>query len=390
MRILHRYILWELAKAFVLALAAVTGLVCLSLVLQALQDKGLGPVACFMYMCLSIPFAMYFAVTLAAVLATTLVYGRLTADREVQACLAGGLAPSSLLWPALVLALAAAGASLGLAAWPMPASHYATKCLARADIERLFFLELATKQRVRDKNKGFQLVVDRIVGDVLYGPTLTHRTRSGQTYAYAPIGKVEFDRKANRINLTLWQAAIISESGEVTIEGTQKGSLELPTHIPRDISDRSLWELLAAQHVPEKFSVALADRDESRDWPPERVRRELDRVRARAMAEFHGRLATALGCLGLVVLGAVLGMAFHSGHLLTAFGAALPPWLGSVLATFMGINVIGDRTQRPEDLLHLVWLPNLAMVAAGGAAAAWIVGWWVRPRRRLLRRTPGP
>jgi hypothetical protein len=249
-------------------------------------------------------------------------------------------------------------------------------------------MELTAKHHVKDRGKGFQLVVDRVVGDVLYGPTLTHRTKSGQTYAYAPIGKVEFDRRHNRVSLTLWEAAVINESGEVTVRGTQKGSLELPTHIPRSIGDRTLWELLAAQHVPERFSTALAEADDANDWPPERVRRELARVRARAMAQFHGRVATAVGCLGLVVLGAALGILFHSGHLLTAFGVALPPWLGSVLATIMGVDIMGDRPDRPEDLLYLVWVPNAAVIVLAGAAAAWLLWGWARPRHRA-RRTAG-
>ena len=58
MRILHRYIFRELLKAFGLALVAVTGVVCLGMVLKALQDEGLGPLTSLLYMVLSIPGAM--------------------------------------------------------------------------------------------------------------------------------------------------------------------------------------------------------------------------------------------------------------------------------------------------------------------------------------------
>jgi lipopolysaccharide export LptBFGC system permease protein LptF len=385
MRILHRYILREMSKAFGLGLAAITGVLCLGLVLKELQDKGLGPVTSVVYMLLAIPFATYLALALAAVLATTVVYGRLTADREIQACRASGIPLASLLWPAVVLAVGMALASLALAAWPLPEGHYAMKRLALADVERVFFAELADKN-VKVRREGFQLTVDRVDGDVLYGPTLTRRRGDQETYVYAPIGKVQFDHARNQVNLTLWDSLIIRESGETPVRGTHKVSLELPSEVPRAIGERTLWELMAAQHYPAQFSNILSDPQQSKDLTAQEVQREKNKVRAAAMAAFHGRLATAVGCLGLVILGAVLGIVFHSGHLLTAFIIAAVPGIGASLATMAGMQVVESHVEQAENWLYLVWLPNMAMVVLAAGAVAYLLWVWARPNRLLRFR----
>ncbi len=384
MRIIHRYILVEMLKAFGLGLAAATAVVCLGMVLKALQDQGLGPITSALYMALSVPFAMYIALALAGVLAATLVYGRLTAANEVLACRASGIAVSSLLWPSIVLALAVTAVSLALAAWPLPASSRAAKQLALADIERLFFTELASTGDIRDPNKTFQLSVDGLDGSTLLGPALVHPTETGQVYVSARAGKVEFDREAHLLTMTLYDALVVDEAGRVLVRGDHTVPLQLPRSVPMRISDLPVWDLMAAQHVPERFSKTLLKlrRSKPETITPHVVEIEKARVRAKAMAELHGRLAAGLGCLGLVVLGAGLGVLFHSGHLLTAFGVALAPWLLSTILTQTGVDVVASHREVPAAVLYLVWAPNLAMVALALATSVYLVFFWSHPARR--------
>jgi lipopolysaccharide export system permease protein len=385
-RILHRYILVEMLKALAVALAAISGVVCFALVLSALQSQGLAPLASLLYMCLSVPGAVYLALPLAAILAGTLVYGRLAADNEVMACRASGISPSSLFWPGLVLAILAAVIALCLAAWPLPESHYAAKRLARSDVESLFFSSLGTSGKVRWKQAQFDLSVDRVDGDMLHGPMLRRRGKSGQMYCYAPYGQVKFDRAANQAQLVVWDAFVLDEQGP-RIYGTHVIPLDLPTGIPREESDLSLWHLMAVQRHPE-IAEQVRNLTDAKDAT---IQAMVKVVRAHATGEMHGRLAVALGCFGLVLVGAGLGMYFHSGHLLTAFGVALVPWLAAWLMTMTAVKTVCRATANPDASVWLIWLPNVLVVVLGLAILAYLTWFWASPvrLRNLLWRRRG-
>jgi lipopolysaccharide export system permease protein len=378
MRILHRYILKEMLKALGLGLAAVSGVTCFVLVLPALQNFGLGPLSALQYMALSVPKAVYIALPLSSVLAATLVYGRLAADNEIMACRASGVPMSSLFWPAILLALIALGASLGLASWPLPASSYAAKQLTLADVERLFFSRLGSSGKIKVRDANFEMTVDRVVGDMLYGPTLKYRGKNGQTYCYAPYGRVDFDQAANRATLSLWEAAVVDEANTVPVRGTHSVALNLPTSLPREEDDLDMWHLMAIQRHPEQA-------DRMRDLPEGASEAAIERarqtVRARAMADMHGRLATSVGCFGMVLIGVALAVRLHTGHLLTSFGLALVPWVGAFGTTIMAVKAASRELAAPEAGLWIIWLPNLLAVALGVAGLAHLAWFWTSPVR---------
>ncbi len=378
MRILHRYILKEMLKTLALGLASVTGVVAFGMVLKALEHYGLGPFTSAMYMVLSMPKAAYFALPLAAVLAGTLVYGRLAAQNEVMACRASGIPIWSLFWPTIVLAVVTSAVAFFLAAWPLPASAYAAKRLALADIERLFFTRLSSTGRIRLKEAGFQMTVDRVVGDMLYGPTVKYRGKSGQTYCYAPFGRVTFDRARNRVKLALWEAVVVDEAHAVPIRGTHAVGLTLPTVVPREEDDLDLWRLMAWGRRPELSDRVRGLPDDASETT---IAVATKKVRARSMADLHGRLAVAIGCFGLVLVGAGLGMYFHSGHLLTAFGVGLVPWMWASGATMFITARVSREYDHPEDLIWLIWMPNLQVVVLGLAILAYLAWVWPLPLR---------
>jgi len=387
MRILHRYILRDMSKALGLALAAVAGVVSFGLVLPALQEYGLGPLNSLLYMVLAVPRAAYLALPLAAALAGSLVYGRLAAENELMACRASGVPRWSLFWPTLVLAMAAGSVTLVLGAWPLPASKYAAKRLAKADAKRLLMSRLSTTGKFRLDQANLQLTVDRVVGDMLYGPTVKYTREQGATYCYAPYGRPEFGDPEDRVRVYMVDAIVLDESKTTRKRGTHVFTFRLPTHVPRDEDELSLWHLMAAQHHPEitdRFKQLPADAG------PAAKRRTRQTVRARVMAEMHGRLALAVGCFGLVLVGAGLGMYFHSGHLLTAFGVALAPWFGAYYVTSLAVKTVERAVEHPEDELYLIWTPNFAVLLLGLALLAYLSWMWSSPvrLRDLLRRRP--
>ena len=144
-----------------------------------------------------------------------------------------------------------------------------------------------------------------------------------------------------------------------------------------------------AQRRPQEYSQTLKDLEEG-EASEEAIQREKNTVRARAMAEMHGRLASALGCFGLVLLGAGLGVVFHSGHLLTAFGVALAPWLGAFLTSMAGQKAVSAEIENPQDVIYLIWSPNLLMALLAVGVLGYLAWGWTSPTRlRNLVRKPG-
>jgi lipopolysaccharide export system permease protein len=104
MRILTRYVLFDLIKVFLLTLTGLTLLIFVVLIGKEAVDKniGLGPLARMVpYM---IPQAMQFAVPGTMLLATTSVYGRMSSYNEIVAIKSLGISPMTVVWPAIILA----------------------------------------------------------------------------------------------------------------------------------------------------------------------------------------------------------------------------------------------------------------------------------------------
>ena len=73
---LHRYIFREVFKVFVLAVVALTLMMSLGLILQPVQEYGVGPRQVLHLMGYFLPITLTFVLPIAARFATALVYGR--------------------------------------------------------------------------------------------------------------------------------------------------------------------------------------------------------------------------------------------------------------------------------------------------------------------------
>lgn len=137
--ILHRYILRELMKVFVLAALSLTLILSLGMTLRPVQEYGIGPQQVIHLMGYFLPIVLTFALPMGALFATALVYGRLASDNELDACRASGIGLLTLVYPGLVLAIMVAIANLILSFYVMPAFvHRAEKSL-KADAKQILF-----------------------------------------------------------------------------------------------------------------------------------------------------------------------------------------------------------------------------------------------------------
>src|SRR3954468_2190196 len=104
MRILTRYVLFDLLKVFLLTLTGLTLLIFIVLIGKEAVDKGIGLGVLLQIIPYMLPQAMQFAVPGTMLLASTSIYGRMASYNEIVAIKSLGISPMAVVWPTLILA----------------------------------------------------------------------------------------------------------------------------------------------------------------------------------------------------------------------------------------------------------------------------------------------
>jgi lipopolysaccharide export system permease protein len=104
MRILTRYVLFDLIKVFAITLSGLTLILFILLIGKEAVDKGIGLGPLLRMAPYMLPQAMQFAVPGTMLLAVTYVYGRMSSYNEIVAIKALGISPMLIIWPTFVLA----------------------------------------------------------------------------------------------------------------------------------------------------------------------------------------------------------------------------------------------------------------------------------------------
>jgi lipopolysaccharide export LptBFGC system permease protein LptF len=136
---LHRYIFREVFKVFILATVALTLMMSLGSILRPVQEYGAGPAQVVHLMGYFLPITLTFVLPMAALFATTLVYGRLACDNELDACRASGISLLPLVYPGLLLAIMVATANLLLSFYVMPAFVQRAENSLKNDARQILF-----------------------------------------------------------------------------------------------------------------------------------------------------------------------------------------------------------------------------------------------------------
>jgi len=129
------YILKDLLKIFLMTSIVLAGIMSFGGLLKPLMQYGLTGTQVGKMLLYFLPATQTYSLSIAALFATTVVYGRLAADNEITACRASGISYTSLVVPAVVLGLILSIVSLVCLSFVVP--HYMLK------VERVAFDSLA-------------------------------------------------------------------------------------------------------------------------------------------------------------------------------------------------------------------------------------------------------
>lgn len=180
MRILTRYVLFDLLKVFSLVLTALTLLIFIVLVGKEAVDKGIGLGPLLRMTPYLLPQAMQFAVPGTMLLATVYVYGRMSSYNEIVAVKSLGISPMTLIWPTLALA---ALVSLVAVALNNLAVSWGTLGVQRVFVESIEEVAYGRLRMQRTYSSGkLSIIVRGVDGQKLIQPTLVVES-SGSTPA---------------------------------------------------------------------------------------------------------------------------------------------------------------------------------------------------------------
>src|SRR3984893_8687403 len=127
--LLHRMILWELTKVFVMSLIGITGILLLAGIVAEASQQGLGPGQILAAIPLLIPSTLPYTIPATTLFATSVVYGRLAADNEIQAIKSSGVNILHVVKPGLVLGVVMSVATMGLYYRIIPYTHHLLRAM---------------------------------------------------------------------------------------------------------------------------------------------------------------------------------------------------------------------------------------------------------------------
>lgn len=160
--VLHRYIFRELLRVFILTTVALTLILSLGSILRPIQEHGVGPQQIVRLLVYFLPVTLTFVLPMAALFASTLSYGRLSGDNEIDACKASGVSPLTLVYPGFILALLVAMGNLGLSFYVMPLYIHKAEEAIKADARQILFRKVQQQGYYSPPGNRFSVYADYV------------------------------------------------------------------------------------------------------------------------------------------------------------------------------------------------------------------------------------
>jgi lipopolysaccharide export system permease protein len=389
----NRYILWEIAKLFTIALVAFTAIIMLGGLAQQLMLEGLGPMAVLDLMPYLLPIGLQFGLPPTLLFAVCSVYGRISADNEVIAIKAAGVHPMRIMTPTLILAFLLSLLAVWLNdiafSWGAPGINR----VVLLSLEEIVYGYLS-KQGTYETTNGFSIHVHGVGPDgrELISPTLSFLPQGdGEPLRItARTGRLGMNPASEMLKITLVDSQVktgdadfISVPGEFVqdiplAQAARKGKvagqpseypMRLIGHEVRKQRDRieKTQELIGTR-------TALGLLSGRYDWlDDEATDKSLNEIYAgrvrlhKLQAEPARRWASGFACFFFVWVGVPLSIWFRSADYWTSFGICFLP----ILLVYYPFFVYGmDRAKDGSWPSFSVWLGNLVMLGVGA--------WWMR------------
>jgi len=156
---LFKYIFRDLLRVFLLTSGALAGIMSFGGLLKPLTQNGLALGQVGEILGYFLPAMTTYSLPIAALFATTLVYGRLGADNETIACRAAGISHLALALPAFVLGVTVALISLLLLGFVVPALMLQAEKVVFSNVARIVATTINRTHQVQFDSAGDRVTV---------------------------------------------------------------------------------------------------------------------------------------------------------------------------------------------------------------------------------------
>jgi lipopolysaccharide export system permease protein len=341
--ILHRMILWELVKVFLLSLVAITGILLMAGIVAEATQQGLSPLQILMIIPLLIPSTLPYTLPATTLFATCVVYGRLAADNEILAIKSAGVNIMKVAFPGVLLGVIVSCATMGLYYRIIPYTHHRMRTLFMNDVKELLYQLLKKDKGINHPRLDFAMFVRDVQGHRLIDATFQHRnkaTKHGHDLVIrAREAELDVKLEERKLIVRMYDGEMANPRGEHVTFQTRTEEVELPplwdtNHMtrPRD----QTWQQLIEQR--RRFVETVKELGQRADEAEEQLKRpqapedlekhknnlkEAQQAFASGVrqidAEFQMRPALSLGCLCFVLIGCPVGIWLSRSDYLSAF-----------------------------------------------------------------------
>ena len=346
MRLLQRYILFELLRVFTLMITVLTVLLVFVGAFQQATDQGLGAILVLKILPFIVPSMLPFTIPATLLLTVCVVYGRISGDQEITAAKAAGINVLSLLWPSFILGGFLSLGSLLLSDQIIPwAEKNIEKTIAR-ELETIFLEKLRSQNQIHDPASGISITVMGVREKTLLVPTFRYSPPNKQpVHLQAEEATLEFDLAHQQVILHI-------SKGHIDFPGKPRFYVEqdefpfpLPSQTattkPRHMSVRSIKsELGGLNEKKDEFefqrdievAMVLALGDFERFHSPE-INTDLPQIQIESKRKnklktaLSSRFALSCSCFFFVLVGCPFSIAQARRQFLTSFFLVFMPIL---------------------------------------------------------------
>jgi LPS export ABC transporter permease LptF len=321
---------------------------------------------------LLIPWVLVFALPLAMLTATLLVFGRFSADQELVAARASGISLLSLITPILLLSVLLSGVCAVVNMEIAPRCRAAYKDLLFNFQVELLSAYLPEGRFITD-SRGYTFYVgknrDRELQDII---VFQDEGTNGSTTLRAPRGRLYVDASNHQASLMLYNAKMVkSVNGKALPATAGQLRIDLLNEKKQAQGKPSITDLTFTQlqdeihalesrvHLPSPSSRLSSEQLRAQRQALEKQRSDLT---SPLRVQIHREVAFSFACFGFTLIGIPLGIRIHRRESNISFAVALV----LVLIYYCFIVLSQSLATRPELAPQLiVWLPNFIFQSVG-------------------------
>jgi lipopolysaccharide export system permease protein len=393
MKIISRYVLFDLLQVFLVALSALTLFMLVVGLVKEATAQGLGLMQILMLIPYVLPEAMRFAVPGTMLFAVASVFGRMSASNEVVALKAAGVTPLAVIWPAAALALVVSFVSVWLNDVAVSWGRDGVRRVVVNSVEQIIYGGLRQQRSYRTPQMSINVkAVDgkRLIRPTLslfggHGPSATVSAAEAELRADAARGTLVVTFRDGTIHMGDYSASFpdaierelpldaVSRKGTVSTSPSEIAMADFERARLEQIAKIDRIEQLAAGKTAIGILTGRMDMTSPVYVHPDRHRLRDERGRLnRIVMEPWRRWANGFSCLCFVLVGAPMAIRMRNADFLTSFFLCFLP----ILIVYYPVFMLGvSRAKAGAVPPVAVWAANLLIV---------LWGWWLL--RRVVRQ----